>query len=122
MGSNPYYDAPAEDQGREQRTSDWNKSEMISFLDERYDEPLDEFGADDYDELAEMIEQQGLPHDEETDWRYEQVRELGQRNYSSESAFGLVPVERADEIENPEPWEVKFKDEDGETQIHWKNH
>jgi|GEM_PF-6711328 hypothetical protein len=95
---------------------------MKSFLYERYDEPLDEFGADDADELEKMIGQHDLPYDEETDWRGEQVSELGQRNYNSESVFGLVPVERADEIENPEPWEVKFKDEDGETQIYWKNH
>lgn len=121
MKSNPYYDAPEEDQGRDRRTDDWNKSEIINFLDEQYDNPLDEFGVDNYQELKARIEGQGLVYDEDSDWRYAQVPELGQSDYESESVFGIVPVEKADEIENPEPWEVKFRDEDGEVQVHWEN-
>lgn len=121
MESNPYYEAPEEDQGREQRTADWNKSEIISFLDEQYEDPLDEFGVDNYEGLEEKIDEQGLAYNEDSDWRYDQVPELGQRNYDSKSVFGLVPKDKADEIENPEPWEVEFCDETGEVQVHWKN-
>ena len=106
---------------RKERTANWNKSEIISFLDEQYENPLEEFGAEDYEELEDKVEERGLVYDEGSDWRYEQVPELGQRDYESESVFGLVPKGKADEIESPEPWEVKFRDEEGEVQVHWKN-
>lgn len=121
MGSNPYYEAPEKDQGRESRTQDWNRSEILSFLDEQYDNPLDEFGVENYDELESRVEELGLSYEEDSDWRYEQVSDLGEKDYNSETVFGIVPYDKVDEVENPEPWEVKLCDENGEVKVHWKN-
>lgn len=121
MESHPYYEAPEEDQGREERTNDWTKSEIISFLDEQYDDPLDEFGVDNYEELEARIEGRGLNYDEDSDWRYDQVPDLGEKDFDYESASALVRADKLDEIENPEPREVKLSDESGEVQVHWEN-
>jgi hypothetical protein len=121
MTSNPYYESPEEDQGRNERTNDWNKTDIISFLKDQYEDPLNKFDVDNYDKLEKQIEKQGLTYDENSDWRHKQVPELGKTDYEFEAMFGIVPVERADEIEDPDPWEVKFIDETGEVQIHWKN-
>lgn len=125
MNSHPLYGRPKEDQGREQRTADWDESEIVDFLDTQYDNPLEEFGADSYDRLEEKIEELGLSYDEDSDWRHEQVSDLGEKEFDWGITCGLARKEDIEERDSkPDdyvPWEVRFEDEEGEVQVEYDN-
>lgn len=121
VDENPLYEAPVEDLGRDARMTDWNNSEIKSFLQERYDDPLDEFGAESYDELMGQVKELGLPYVEDLDWRFDQISDLGEKNYGTRKVHGLARKKDLDKIDNPEPWEVEFLDEEGEVQISLDN-
>lgn len=125
MDPHPIYERPEEDQGRKERTDDWNVSEITSFLFEQYDNPLDEFDVDNRKELETKVEEQGLTYDKDSDWRYNQVPELGEKNYDWGITCGLARSEdveeRSTKPDDYVPWEVRLKDENGEVQVEYDN-
>lgn len=124
MNSHPLYERPDEDQGRQKRTEDWNEAEIIGFLDDRFDDPLEEFEVSSYEELGNRINELGLIHDEESDWRHKQVPDLGEKNFEYETKCYLMRLE--DDEERPTksddyvPAGVTLKDENGEIQLKYE--
>ena len=125
MVSHPLYERPDEDQGRENRTGQWTEDEIIEFLDDRYENPLDEFGVDNYAELSQKVNELGLTYDEESDWREEQVPELGERNFDYEISCYLMRLEEGEERPSkPDdyvPAKVRFIDEEGSVQVQFES-
>lgn len=123
MKSHPLYERPKEDQGRKSRTSDWNETEIANFLEEKDESRLKSNGSEE--ELIARANELGLFYDEEEDWREEQVKDLGDREYDWNITDGLVPKEDFDaERSDPDdyiPDEVRFLDENKEVQVEYKN-
>lgn len=125
MVSHPLYERPEEDQGRKSRTGQWTESEIIEFLNDQYEDPLDEFEADDYAELSQKVNELGLAYDEESDWRYEQIPDLGEKNFD----YGITcyPMRLEDGEERPPkpddyvPVGVRLEDENGDVQVEYEN-
>ena len=125
MESHPLYERPEEDQGREERTADWNKKDIMRFLNDQYSDPLEKYDVNSYEELGGKIDDLELAHGEESDWRHEQVSNLGEKNYDWGITTGLIRLEEGEE-RSPKPddyvpWEVRFEDEKGEVQIDYDN-
>lgn len=123
MESHPLYQRPQNDQGRDNRTDDWTKSAIVDFLDERYDNPLGDFGANNYEELIQKIDNLGLEYDERSDWREDQVPDLGDREFDySITSFLAKPedVEGPGSDDSVSP-EVRFFDENGDLQVEYEN-
>ena len=124
MNSHPLYERPAEDQGRDNRTDEWTQGEITDFLEERYDEPLEEFNVDNYEELNQLVDQLGLVHDEDSDWRHKQIADLGKENFDYEIAcYPMVLEEDEERPPKPDdyvPAKVKFKDENEVVQIKYE--
>lgn len=121
MSSHPLYESPEEDQGRESRTSDWNETEIASFLEEKDDSRLKSKGSKE--ELMTRANELGIFYDEDRDWREEQLKDSGDRNYDWNITCRLVPKEDFDaERSDPDdyvPDEVRFLDENEEVQIEY---
>jgi hypothetical protein len=124
MNSHPLYERPLEDQGRESRTDDWNKSNIINFLDENYDNPLKEFGVDDYDELKQRVDELGLSYDEESDWRQNQISDLGEKDFDfSMTCYPIKLEDKEERKSKPDdfvPKEVRFLDENRDIQVEYE--
>lgn len=121
MNEHPLYDRPESDKGREKRTADWNKTDIVDFLEDRFDDPREEFGVETYEQLEERIEELGLSYDGESDWRHDQVKDLGDRNFDYSISCLLMRLEDVEERDSkPDdyvPAKVSFMDEDGDVQV-----
>lgn len=124
MKEHPLYEHPSEDQGRDSRTEEWNSSEIIEFLGEQYDDPLQKFDVENYEELNQKIDDLGLEHDKELDWRKTQIPNLGEKEFDYGITSYIAKPSQVEEGPGPDdyvPPGIRFMDEKGEVQIEYEN-